>query len=56
MPGHGESIGFNEEQLLADNVVDKLKEVLYNLDLFYLYVYIVMSSAYLLVLGQTKVV
>jgi hypothetical protein len=28
MPGHGESFGFNEEQLIATNVVDELKQVL----------------------------
>ena len=35
MPGYGESHGFNEEQLMATNVVDELKQVLYSLNILY---------------------
>lgn len=29
MPGHGESIGFHQEDFIVDKVVDKMKAVLY---------------------------
>jgi hypothetical protein len=38
MPGHGETVGFNEEQLTSDDIVNKLKLVKYQLCLFYQYI------------------